>query len=302
MAVVVQRLVPAEVAGVLFTRDPLDPEGKRMLVEASWGLGESVVSGKVAPDRYHLDRETGGVVEQHIAAKTVQVTAAGTSEVPAEKQTQACLDAARLAELAELGRRVEAFYNEPRDVEWAWAEGRFWLLQARPITAASAAEREQVRREEIAALAAQAEPGGTVWSRYNIPEGMPEPTPMTWALVGHLLSGRGGCGRMYRDLGYGNASGQFRRVRLRSGGGPGLLQSQPRGAPALGLAAACVPFRCPEGQSAAGFVAAAGARSLANGSALLVFAAAALTVHHDRLGAALVAPGHVEQHLRHPLP
>jgi pyruvate,water dikinase len=204
MAVVVQRLVPAEVAGVLFTRDPLDPQGKRMLIEASWGLGESVVSGKVAPDRYQIDRETGGIVEQHIAAKTVQVTAEGTCPVPADKQMQPCLDGARLVELAELGRRIEAFYGEPRDVEWAWADGRFWLLQARPITAAGAAEREQVRRDEIAALAARAEPGGTVWSRYNIPEGMPEPTPMTWALVSHLLSGRGGCGRMYRDLGYGH--------------------------------------------------------------------------------------------------
>jgi pyruvate,water dikinase len=204
MAVVVQRLVPAEAAGVLFTRDPLDPTGKQMLVEASWGLGESVVSGKVAPDRYHLDRETGRVVEQHIGAKTVQVTADGTREVPAERQTQPCLDAARLAELAELGRRVEAFYGDPRDIEWAWAEGRFWLLQARPITTAGAAEREQVRREEMASLAARAEPDGTVWSRFNIPEGMPEPTPMTWAMVRHLLSGSGGCGQMYTDLGYGH--------------------------------------------------------------------------------------------------
>src|SRR6185437_8670293 len=203
MAVVVQRLIHAEVAGVLFTRDPLDAEGRRMLAEASWGLGESVVSGKVEPDRYHLDRETGRVVEQHIAVKTSEITADGTRAVPAEKQGQACLDAPRLAELAELGRRVEAFYGEPRDIEWAWAEGHFWLLQARPITTAGAAEREQVRREEMAALAAQAEPGGTVWSRFNIPEGMPEPTPMTWALVSHLLSGRGGCGLMFRDLGYG---------------------------------------------------------------------------------------------------
>ncbi|HEY7157855.1 MAG TPA: PEP/pyruvate-binding domain-containing protein, partial [Gemmataceae bacterium] len=206
MAVVVQRLVPAEVAGVLFTHDPLDPAGNQMLVEASWGLGESVVSGKVAPDRYHLDRETGRIVEQHISTKSVQVTADGTREVPTEKQTQPCLDAARLAELVELGRRVEAFYAEPRDVEWAWAEGRFWLLQARPITAAGAAEREKVRREEIAALAARAEPGGTVWSRFNIPEGMPEPTPMTWALVRFLLGNRGGCGLMYDDLGYGRRS------------------------------------------------------------------------------------------------
>jgi rifampicin phosphotransferase len=206
MAVLVQRLIAAETAGVLFTRDPLDPQGQRMLVEASWGLGESVVSGKIAPDRYHIDRETGRAVEQHIAVKLVQATASGTCPVSADKQAQPCLDAVRLAELAELGRQVEALYGEPRDVEWAWADGRFWLLQARPITAAGAAEREQVRREEMAALAARAEPAGTVWSRYNIPEGLPEPTPMTWALVSHLLSGRGGHGLMYRDLGYGGAT------------------------------------------------------------------------------------------------
>jgi pyruvate,water dikinase len=206
MAVVVQRQVAAEVAGVLFTNDPFYVTGQRMLVEASWGLGESVVSGKVAPDRYHLERETGRVVEQHIATKIVQVTAEGTFPVPIEKQNQPCLDAKRLAELAELGRRVEALFGEPRDVEWAWADGQFWLLQARPITAASAAEREQVRREEIAALSALAAPSGTVWSRYNIPEGMPEPTPMTWALVRHLLSRSGGYGLMYDDIGYGSAA------------------------------------------------------------------------------------------------
>jgi pyruvate,water dikinase len=203
MAVVVQRLVNAEVAGVLFTRDPLDAAGRRMLAEAAWGLGEGVVSGRVTPDRYHLDRATGQVLERHVAMKAVEVTADGEREVPAERQHLPCLDDARLVELAELGRRVEALYGEARDVEWAWAEGRFWLLQARPITTADAAERERVRQEEIAALAARAEPGGTVWSRFNVPEGVPEPTPLTWALLSRLLSGRGGCGLMYRDLGYG---------------------------------------------------------------------------------------------------
>lgn len=202
MAVVVQRLVAAEVAGVLFTRDPHDPAGRRMLVEASWGLGESVVSGRVTPDRFTLDRATGAVLERHIACKQVQVTAAGTEPVPAERQDVPCLSDAQLAQLAELGRRVEALYGDARDVEWAWADGRAWLLQARPITTASAAEREQVRREEMAALAARAEPGGTVWSRFNLAEVLPEPTPMTWAIVGRLLSGRGGFGQMYRDLGF----------------------------------------------------------------------------------------------------
>jgi pyruvate,water dikinase len=203
MAVVVQRLVHAEVAGVLFTRDPLDAEGRRMLVEAAWGLGEGVVSGRVSPDRYHLDRQSGCVLERHVGMKAVEVTADGEREVPAERQHLPCLDDARLAELAELGRRVEALYGEARDVEWAWAEGRFWLLQARPITAADAADRALARHHEIVNLVGRAEPGGTVWSRFNVPEGMPEPTSMTWALVDRLLSGRGGCGLMYRDIGYG---------------------------------------------------------------------------------------------------
>ena len=202
MAVVVQRLVAAEVAGVLFTRDPLDPEGQRMLVEASWGLGESVVSGLVTPDRFHLDRKTGAVCERHIGTKAVQRTAAGTEPVPQDQQSQPCLDDAQLAQLADLGRQVEQLYGGPRDVEWAWADGRFWLLQARPITSADAAERAQVRREEIATLRTLAEPGGTVWSRFNLSEGLPEPTPMTWAVVRRFMSGLGGYGLMYRDLGF----------------------------------------------------------------------------------------------------
>jgi pyruvate,water dikinase len=202
MAVVVQRLVPAEVAGVLFTRDPLDPDGRRMLVEASWGLGESVVSGRVTPDRFHIDRDTGLLIERHVNTKTTQTTVEGAQPVPLDKRNQPCLDDAQLAQLAELGRQVERFYGDARDVEWAWADGRFWLLQARPITTAGAAEREQVRREEIAALAARAEPGGTVWSRFNLSESLPDPTPMTWAITRRFMSGRGGYGLMYRDLGF----------------------------------------------------------------------------------------------------
>jgi pyruvate,water dikinase len=202
MAVVVQRLVHAEVAGVLFTRDPLDPSGRRMLVEASWGLGEAVVSGRVTPDRFALERDSGAVLEQQVHDKAVEVTANGVRDVPPERRSQACLDDVRLKKLAELGRRVEGFYGSPRDVEWAFAEGQFWLLQARPITVADAGERETVRQEEIAALRARAEPTGTVWSRFNLSESLPEPTPMTWAITRRFMSGRGGFGLVYRDLGY----------------------------------------------------------------------------------------------------
>jgi pyruvate,water dikinase len=202
MAVVVQRLVPAEVAGVLFTRDPLDPDGRRMLVEASWGLGESVVSGRVTPDRFYLKWQSGAVLDRQVSSKPTMMMVDGPQPVPAAKRDQPCLDDWSLAELAELGRRVEALAGAAQDVEWAWAEGRFWLLQARPITGGSAAEREQVRREEVAALAARAEPGGTVWSRFNLSEVLPAPTPMSWAVVRRLMAGDGGFGLMLRDLGF----------------------------------------------------------------------------------------------------
>lgn len=202
MAVVVQRLVPAEVAGVLFTRDPMDPTEQRLLIEAAWGLGESVVSGRVQPDRYHLDRATGKVVERHVARKAEQVTARGHEAVAADRQEVACLDDNQLSHLADLARRVEAFYGAARDVEWAWADGRLWLLQARPITTATAAERERVRQEEMAELRKLALPGGTVWSRFNLSEILPEPTPMTWAIVRRFMSGKGGFGAMFRDLGF----------------------------------------------------------------------------------------------------
>jgi len=201
MAVVVQRLVHADTAGVLFTRDPSDASGKHMLIEASWGLGEAVVSGRVTPDSFQVDRGSGAVRERRLGRKNIRISASGEHQVPDHDQDRLCLSDAQLAELAELGRQVETFYGEPRDLEWAHAEGRFWLLQARPITTATAADREKVRQEEMERLRAIADPRGTVWSRYNLIEVLPEPTPMTWEVVRSLLSGGGGSGQMYRDMG-----------------------------------------------------------------------------------------------------
>jgi phosphohistidine swiveling domain-containing protein len=200
MAVVVQKLVPATVAGVLFTRDPQDPTGQRMSVEAAWGLGEAVVSGRVTPDRFTVGFETGEVLSRQPGMKAIEITAAGERPVPEEKQTALCLTDSELSQLADLGRRVERFYGSPRDVEWAIAGGTVHLLQARPITA-SATDRDRVRRDVIAATAALAEPKGTVWVRYNLSETLPEPTPMTWAVVSRMLAGNGAFGLLNADLG-----------------------------------------------------------------------------------------------------
>ena len=200
MAVVVQQLIAAEVAGVLFTRDPQDPTGERMGVEASWGLGEAVVSGRVMPDRFIVARD-GVVLARTAGVKAVEITPQGERAVTHERQTQLCLSDAQLSLLADLGRRVEQFYGDPRDIEWAIADGRVCLLQARPITTATAAEREQVRQRAIAATRPLADPKGTVWVRYNLSESLPEPTPMTWAVVSRMLAADGAFGALNRDLG-----------------------------------------------------------------------------------------------------
>ena len=89
-----------------------------------------------------------------------------------------------------------------RDVEWAWAEGRLWLLQARPITTVTARDRENARQCEIGRLRLLADPRGTAWARYNLAEVLPRPTPLCWSIVSRFMSGSGGLGLMFRDLGF----------------------------------------------------------------------------------------------------
>jgi pyruvate,water dikinase len=193
-AVTVQAMCPSEVSGVLFTANPVNPGLEQILIESCYGLGEALVLGKVTPDRFILDRHSLRVLERTLA--------------PRDGASQASLTEIQIQELARLGLRVEQHYQRPCDIEWGFADGRFYFLQARPIKGLDQAigpdsqNREQVRREEIAALAERAEPGGTVWCRYNLAEILPEPTPMTWALVRRFMSGRGGFGLMYRDLGF----------------------------------------------------------------------------------------------------
>ena len=202
MAVVVQRLVDADVAGVMFTRDPLDPTGTLLRIEAAWGLGEAVVSGRVTPDRFQVQRGTARVQDRQAGRKDVRFGRRGEEPVSADKHTALCLTDVDLAALADLGRQVEDFYGDPRDVEWAIAGGTVWLLQARPITAGGAADRVRLITETVARLKALAV-GPTVWSRTTLYEVLPEPTPMTWRVVsGRLLSGGGGTGAMYRDFGF----------------------------------------------------------------------------------------------------
>jgi pyruvate, water dikinase len=142
LAVVLQELVDADCAGVLFTRNPLDGADE-FVIEAAWGLGEAVVAGLVAPDRFRVGRG-GAVLERVRGVKDVAVVRspdAGTRQVPirGERASELCLTDDQLAQLARLGERCEGLFGGARDVEWAYAGGRLHLLQCRAITRACAA-------------------------------------------------------------------------------------------------------------------------------------------------------------------
>jgi pyruvate,water dikinase len=202
-AVNVQMMCPSEVSGVMFTANPVNPALGQIIIESSYGLGEAIVLGKVTPDRFVLDKQNRHISERVISKKsTVIATLAQDGRGQTGPRDQASLSDPQLDELAQLGLRVEAYFKHPCDIEWGLSQGKFYLLQARAIkTAQDADEREKVRQEEITALKAKAAPQGTVWSRYNLSEILPEPTPMTWAIVKRFMSGRGGFGLMYRDVG-----------------------------------------------------------------------------------------------------
>lgn len=135
MAVIVQRHLDAEVSGVMFT--PADPDDATE-IEASWGLGPSIVGGMVTPDAYRVAGD--GPVTRTVADKRTRLDRRGTrlvvSDVPTRTRERPTIDDATATQLAGLGKEVAAVLGGPQDIEWAIVDGRTWVLQARPVTAA----------------------------------------------------------------------------------------------------------------------------------------------------------------------
>jgi pyruvate,water dikinase len=144
MAVVVQRMVDAMCAGVMFTRSPLTGDKSVITIEGAWGLGSAVVSGEVTPDRWVLGKITGEISVRDISnkhARQVPAPGGGIQEVENEAAIarQPCLTDDQLMALRDVGRKVERHYGKPQDIEWALdADGNVFLLQSRPETVWSA--------------------------------------------------------------------------------------------------------------------------------------------------------------------
>lgn len=171
VAVVVQQLIPAEVSGVLFTANPVSGARDEIVVNAALGLGEAVVGGLTTPDSFTLDRTTLAVRERQTGRQEVEtvLTERGTAErqLSPKRAARPALNDEQLVRLAETGLKIEHHFGVPQDIEWAYADGRLWVLQARAITNLSPAPLEDARWE--------APFPGSAWWRRQVVENLPEP-------------------------------------------------------------------------------------------------------------------------------
>ncbi len=137
LAVVVQAMVESQVSGVLFTANPLTGQRAQTVIDAAFGLGEALVSGKVEPDHYVVDAASGQILEKTLGAKLLSIhskAGGGTQHVEQPRKQQQALADEQVRALAQLGRRVAELYGESQDIEWAWAGEQLYLLQSRPVT------------------------------------------------------------------------------------------------------------------------------------------------------------------------
>jgi phosphoenolpyruvate synthase/pyruvate phosphate dikinase len=165
MAVVVQTMVQCDAAGVAFSINPVSGNLQQVLINANYGLGESVVSGEGQIDQFSVEKSTGQVIETRIGAKTHKIvsTSDGTKEVALspEESGVSCLTDTQIAAVAKLARQTENHYQFPQDIEWGFADSHLFLLQSRPITAIPPR-----------------------WTRDESAERFPFPiTPLTWDFV-----------------------------------------------------------------------------------------------------------------------
>jgi rifampicin phosphotransferase len=140
LAVVVQRMVDAEVSGILFTADPISGHRRIASIDAGFGLGEALVGGLITPDHYALDRRTGTVLIARAGNTGSAIHAVPGRDTTREQlagslRTARALNDDQVRQVAEVGARVEAIYGgEPQDIEWCIAGGQLYVVQARPIT------------------------------------------------------------------------------------------------------------------------------------------------------------------------
>jgi phosphohistidine swiveling domain-containing protein len=171
LAVVVQEMFPSEVSGVMFTANPVTSNPKEIFLNCSWGLGEAIVSGRVNPDQYIVDKPSLEIKDKAIHEKMVMTVrnedGQGSSEVevPQSDRSVEALADGLVKELCETGLRIEEHYGFPQDIEWGYSKGRLAILQSREVTAADIDLHEGMEAWQTPEALAELTKERWVWSR-----------------------------------------------------------------------------------------------------------------------------------------
>ncbi len=169
LAVVVQEMVPSVSSGVAFTANPVTGRRDEIVIDASFGLGEAIVSGQVDPDHYVVDPNNWKIAQCRLGAKELAILPAGdqgTRRVEQDRSREQALPDEQIEELAKTAGRAAEHFGMPQDIEWAWADRRLVLLQSRPITS-------------LYPLPAAAAEGVRVYVNFNFTQGVTDPlTPL----------------------------------------------------------------------------------------------------------------------------
>lgn len=137
LSVIVQQMVNSQASGVLFTANPLTGLRSEVVIDATLGLGEALVSGQVEPDHYVVNPQEGARVEKFIGSKLVSIHGlpeGGVQTTSSQAATSQAIPDQVILQLAAIGKKIEREYQFPQDIEWAWAEDKIYILQSRPIT------------------------------------------------------------------------------------------------------------------------------------------------------------------------
>jgi pyruvate,water dikinase len=139
VAVVIQQMVESEVSGIAFTVHPVTKDKNQMIIEAGFGLGESIVSGQITPDSYVIDKRDYSLMDINVANQEKMLVRKGQSgnmwkTVVKNKKESQKLSGKQIIELAKICYQIEKHYKKPQDIEWAFAKGKFYITQSRPIT------------------------------------------------------------------------------------------------------------------------------------------------------------------------
>lgn len=139
VAVVIQKMVQSEVAGITFTVHPVTKDRNQMIIEACWGLGEMIVGGLVTPDSYVVDKRDGRIIHMNTVKQEEMIVRAEVGNhkinVPSAKQSRQKLNSDEIRDISNICSRIEQHFGLPSDIEWAMKDGQFYIVQSRPITA-----------------------------------------------------------------------------------------------------------------------------------------------------------------------